>query len=229
MELLIALVASVLFASVFKRAIKAFPVVFYVLAIIVVAFFLVSNFYQIAPSLARTLYPYVQRCLFAFGLFTLVMFIGVFPKDSRLRRYFMPIRGELSIIASILTIGHVVNYLNAYAGQYLSGFIGMPATMVISLSVSVLLMILLIALTLTSFNAVRKRMNTTSWKKLQMFAYPFFLLIYVHLVLILLPTVSAYDQKAFLSIAFYTLIVIVYLALRLYKMVSDNKARGGEA
>ena len=137
----------------------------------------------------------------------------------------MPIRGELSIIAAILTVGHVANYLGTYLADILSGFAGMSAGMVASFVVSSLLIVLLAALTVTSFNAVKTRMSSDAWKRLQKTAYAFFGLTYVHLVLVLAPTVSSSGQKAAFSIAAYTAVMLAYAALRVAAHLRAKRAR----
>ena len=153
------------------------------------------------------------------------MYIGALPEGSKARQMLMPIRGELSIIAAILTVGHVANYLGTYLADILSGFAGMSAGMVASFVVSSLLIVLLAALTVTSFNAVKTRMSSDAWKRLQKTAYAFFGLTYVHLVLVLAPTVSSSGQKAAFSIAAYTAIMLVYVALRAATHLRAKRAR----
>ena len=223
MEPLIALAASVLFALACRNTIKARPIVFYAAAAIVATLFASHAFGSFAPMLDRALQPYVQRCLLAFGMFAVVMFIGVLPDDSKPRRYLTPIRGELSIIAAILACGHVVGYGASYL-RYVPGNLGgMPATMIASFAVSAMLVVLLAPLTLTSFKSLRKRVDAQRWKRVQMLAYPFFFLIYLHLLLILAPSASGAGQKAFGSIVVYTGIIGCYAILRAAKAISSQR------
>ena len=90
---------------------------------------------------------------------------------------------------------------------------------------ALLLIVLLAALTVTSFNAVKTRMSSDAWKRLQKTAYAFFGLTYVHLVLVLAPTVSSSGQKAAFSIAAYTAIMLVYVALRAATHLRAKRAR----
>ena len=101
----------------------------------------------------------------------------------------------------------------------------MSAGMVASFVVSSLLIVLLAALTVTSFNAVKTRMSSDAWKRLQKTAYAFFGLTYAHLVLVLAPTVSSSGQKAAFSIAAYTAIMLVYVALRAATHLRAKRAR----
>lgn len=224
MDLLIALIISLAFAIILKPAIKRFAWVFYLLAAVVAALFASHVLMDVAPVLARALYPYLQRCLFAFGLFAIVMYIGVFPENSRFRKHLNPIRGELSIIASILTLGHVVNYGRSYLMQ-LVNFSSLGAWRIASFVISFILVVLLAVLAVTSFNFVRKRMKVTSWKRVQWFAYPFFALIFVHVIFMLGSSISSVGGKAFLSFVMYTFIIGVYLMLRVWRAYVDGKAK----
>lgn len=229
MDIVIALVIGVAFACAFRNAIRARPFVFYLLAAAIVALFAALSFSGDIPAPVRIVYPYVQRCLLAFALLAVVMFIGALPEASKARAYLAPIRGELSIIASILAIGHVVNYLASYLGQFAARLGSMPATMIASFAVSILLVAALAVLAVTSVQAIRKRMSAVSWKRIQKLAYPFFLLVFVHVLLILGPSASGLGQKASTSIIVYTVIFGTYCVLRIGKAVLARNARPREA
>ena len=209
MEVLLAIVISVLFAFALRKQIKRYAVSFYIVAAAADVLFLSGVLFGVSREFAAAVYPYLTRCLLGF-----VMYVGALPEGSKARQMLMPIRGELSIIAAIFTIGHVANYLGTYLADILSGFAGMSAGMIASFIVSSLLIVLLAALTVTSFNTVKTRMNSDAWKRLQKTAYAFFGLTYVHLVLVLAPTVSSSGQKAAFSIAAYTAVMLVYVVLR---------------
>ncbi|MEG2533727.1 MAG: hypothetical protein RSB04_12025 [Gordonibacter sp.] len=215
MEVLIALAASVALAFLLRKQIKRYAVAFYIIAIAVDILFLSKLLLDVSRDFAVVVYPYLTRCLVGFALFSLVMYIGVLPSSSKARHILMPIRGELSIIAAILTIGHVANYLGTYFSQILSGFVGMSAGMIASFVLSSLLIVLLTALTVTSFNTIKARMRPDIWKNLQRTAYLFYGLTYLHLVLVLAPAVSSTGQRAALSIAVYSVVVGIYFILRL--------------
>ena len=191
MEVLLAIVISVLFACALRKQIKRYAVSFYIVAVAVDVLFLSGVLFGVSREFAAAVYPYLTRCLLGFALFALVMYIGALPEGSRARQMLMPIRGELSIIAAILTIGHVANYLGTYLADILSGFAGM----------------------------------SDAWKRLQKTAYVFFGLTYVHLVLVLAPTISSSGQKATFSIAAYTAVMLAYAALRVAAHLRAKRAR----
>lgn len=222
MEVLYALIAAVIFAVALRRPIQALPWLFYILVLGITILYASRWVFDLSPTIARATFPYVSRCLFAFGLFTVVMFIGVFKDGSRIRKYLTPIRGELSIIATIFTAGHVFNYLRSYIDQFLADFVGMKGAMVFSFFLSAVIVVMLIVLGLTSFNFIRKRMNKKLWKRIQWFAYPFFIMIYIHLMLLLAPIASPGD-KSFYSAVIYTVIFGAYLMARFYRALRDRQ------
>lgn len=226
MELIIALIISIAFAVAFRTPLKKAPWVFYLIAVVICAIFCSQIMFTYAPALSIALYPYMQRGLIGFGLITVVMFIGVFPASSPVRKYLMPVRGELSIVACILTIGHVVNYFMSYFGRFLEGFASLHMNEIASFVVSFILVILLALLTVTSFNFIRKSMKSSTWKKVQILAYPFFVLTYLHIILILVTPNFSFDSKAFLAVVVYTGIMIAYVVLRLlqYRRTKQDAA-----
>jgi DMSO/TMAO reductase YedYZ heme-binding membrane subunit len=131
-----------------------------------------------------------------------------------LRKPLLQIRAELSIVASLLCIGHVVMYGRSYLEQLLSSMLEMPLARLLATLVAVLLVLLLIPLALTSFKAIRARMRPQSWRRLQRFAYLFFALIFVHILFYLLPPALAGSTGAAISLAVYLALGAIYAILR---------------
>ena len=155
MELIISLVITFALVLLLRKPIRNYPVVFYVLLVAIDILFLSGVLFGVSREGAVIGYPYVVRCLVGISLFAIVMYIGALGDDNRIRRMLMPIRGELSVMACILTFGHVANYLRAFIQDILGGFFGMPIAMVLSLMVSAVLIVLLIPLAITSLNSVK--------------------------------------------------------------------------
>lgn len=225
MEPLIALLIAALCALLLRKPIHKAPIAFYVLAVILDILFLSHVTFSVAPDVARIVFPYMQRCLLSFSFLTVVMFIGVLPDSLKLKKDLLAIRGELSIIAALLSLGHIVHYLNAYLGRVFLQPSTIDANLLVSFCLSSLLVILLAILTVTSFKAVRSKMNPTTWKKIQKSAYVFYVLIYVHLVLILLPVSAQLSQKAIASVVFYSAIMLVYVVLRVGVALTEKNRR----
>ncbi|MDR3052597.1 MAG: ferric reductase-like transmembrane domain-containing protein [Coriobacteriales bacterium] len=225
MLFLISLVVVSVLVVVLQVPLKRYPVVFYLLALALTGLYLYANFVGAAVPLWRYLLVYLQRCSLALALFTLVMFAGVLPDGSKLRTLLFSLRRELSILGCILASGHVVAYAAVFLPRMVTGFETTSANVLVSLSISLILTVLLAVLTLTSFVAVHKAMSPEGWKRVQLLAYPFFGLIYVHLVLVLAPSALVGNASAVLSLTAYTVLFGGYLVLRVRKAI---KAQSNE-
>ncbi len=225
---LVTLVVAFLFALVSKKALKKAPVVFYILAILSIVLYLLSFFYGELTSFWRAWLPYFQRCYIAFAFFTLVMFAGVFPSGSALSNLLMPLRRQLSILGAIFTCGHVAVYSISLLPRLFSGSIFSRLDLTVSLLIALTIALLLIPLTFTSFMWIKKRMKPANWKRVQLLAYPFFLLVYVHLAFVLVPVASA-TSAALPSLIIYTVLFATYLALRVRRqLVESAQERRGQ-
>jgi DMSO/TMAO reductase YedYZ heme-binding membrane subunit len=223
MVFLVSLVAAIVFVAAFRIPIKKAPWLFYLLALVLVGYYIYEYFYGTNVFVWRYLLVSVQRCSLALAFLMIVMFIGVLPDASKLRGYLHPIRQELSILGCILAFGHVIVYINSYIMRFLSGFAATDFNIIASLIIAVLLVILLVILLITSFTFVRRQMGPRRWKSVQRLAYPFFLVIYLHLLLLLLPSALAGVPSMIFSISLYTALFGAYSILRLRKYTLDRK------
>ncbi|MDO5716171.1 MAG: hypothetical protein Q4Q17_00065 [Tissierellia bacterium] len=130
-------------------------------------------------------YPLLSAS-FATALFFFVMWCPLLPKQWTITKLSYGYRTELSIVASVLTLAHNL-YYGCIRHQIFISVISNPidwseppyATLI-----SAFLVILLIALWITSYPSVRKKMKPSSWKKLQRLAYPFWIGIHLHVLVL---------------------------------------------
>jgi DMSO/TMAO reductase YedYZ heme-binding membrane subunit len=223
MTFFVSLIAAVVFILIFRVPVKKAPWLFYLLALALVGYYIYEYFYGTNVFIWRYLLVAVQRCSLALALLMVVMFIGVLPDSSKLRGYLYPIRQELSILGCILALGHIIVYLNSYLMRFLAGFVATDLNIVVSLIIAVFLVVLLAILLVTSFTFVRKRMGAKWWKSVQHLAYPFFLVIYLHLLLLLLPSALTGVPSMIFNISLYTVLFGLYSVLRLRKYALDRK------
>ena len=216
-RLIIGFFVAILVSVLFKKQIHKFPWVFYAVAILLDICFLISRSPDLVIPVWLMQYVLVifQSNTCAMGFFTIVMFTGAFSDESVLRKMFMPIRAELSIIASLLSIAHVVNYGSSYLTQLLSASVNVPPIRLAATLISFILVLLLIPLFITSFKAVRKRMSANSWKRIQWLAYPFYILVFVHILSFLLIPVFAGKLEPTLRIDLYMILLAAYIFLRI--------------
>lgn len=222
MMLVLVLVGAAVFAFACKRPIKACPMAFYALAIALDVAFVVGSFMKLPAAVYDVLFLLMHKCTLATALFAVVMYIGVFARDSRVATYLRPIRAELSIMAWLLSLGHMAIYMSSYVTSLSSG---LPQTNVaVALAVAIALFVLLVVLGVTSFNMVKKRMTKEAWKRVQLLAYPFWALVYVHLLLMLLPSAVRGGAPAQLAVAVYSIVFLGYAVLRVRRALVDKRS-----
>ena len=218
-----ALGAACAFVAVFRVPLKQWAWAFYVAALLLDVLILAGQSAGVPVVLWRMFLTLHARGLFAFALFAIVMFIGALKPGSRLRLFLAPVRGELSIVAAILIIGHICSYISTYLARLSSGM-GRWQTLV-GVCVALVLMCLLAVLAITSFQRVKQRMSAGRWKALQRCAYVFWGLVFIHVCLMLGASALGGAEAARESLASYAVLFGLYAALRVRRGVLDAGAR----
>ena len=222
MTFLLVFVITVVAVYALRTPLKRWPVVFYALAIVLDVLFVMGSFVRLPGPLNDVLFLLVHKCTLATALFIVVMYIGVFSRDGLVAQRFRPIRAELSIVAWLLSLGHMAVYLASYATRLSAGFA--QVNVAVALVIALVLFVLLLVLGVTSFNVVKKRMPKETWKRIQWWAYPFFGLVYVHLMLVLLPAALRGGEAALMSVVVYTVLFGAYAVLRIARALKDRRA-----
>ncbi len=229
MDLIVALILSALFSYFCSRFIRKAPWAFYAGALVIDALVISNVFAGSFAAASRALFPYFQQGVLGFALLVVVMFVGALP-DGKIARTLRPVRGELSIIACILIAGHVVHYANPMLFRVLSGSLGATAATFWGTVLSLVLVALFVVLTVTSFRFVRNAMSPKAWKRVQLLAYPFFILTFLHIFIMLAPSALYAGGKALVNIVVYAAILVAYAVARLYRAyVARADAAAGAA
>ena len=226
MRFIIALVISLALVWLCAKPLKKHPVPFYVGAIALVGAYFWGVEANVHNEVWSYFQPLMQRCALAFLLFSIVMFVGVLSEKSPLRTHLMPIRRQLSILACIFAVGHVVFYGSSYIARLSTAF---TTNLAFSLTLAVVITILMAILGVTSFQMVKHGMKASTWKGIQRLAYAFYLLIYAHLALLLAPSALAGNDVAILSIVVYTAVVGAYIVLRTRKAIADRSGNESDS
>lgn len=226
MRFLIALAVAVALLAVCERPLKRYPGLFYALSAVLVG----AYFFGSATNATGGLWPYflplVQRCALAFVLFSVVMFAGALKDSSRLRSRIMAVRRQLSIMACIFAVGHIA----FYAASYVPTLAATPtANLALSLALATVLAALMVVLLATSLLAVKQRLGSSAWKSVQRLAYPFYLLMYVHLALLLLPSTLSGKETSLVSLSVYTVVFVGYAVLRVRRALQRRDAHARAA
>ena len=216
-------VLTLAFCLVFHRSIHRHAMWYYLAAIVVTALYFYGDFFGLPDPIWLPLFYLIQQCMWGMAFFVVVMFVGALPRSSKVAQNLRSIRGELSIIAWILCLGHLV-YLTVVPPlvriAFTIGF-AMPAA-VAGLAVSIVLLVLLAVLGVTSFRTVKKHMTAKAWRAVQWWAYPFYALVYIHLILMLAPSIGQLSATSLVSAGAYTLIFGVYAVMRVRRAVLDK-------
>ena len=222
-----ALVCALAFFLAFQPWITKRPSIFYVLTALFIAALFGSYFTGIYESFPEwftdSIVMMYARGALSTAVFAIVMYLGVVPLHFAPAKRLMRIRGEISIIGSILALGHNIYYGIYYFPHLFTepGELGVPY--LIATILTLILIAIMLPLMITSFRSVRRKMDSSKWKKLQKLAYVFYALLYVHVMIVLCANI--HGVSSILSIAAYTLVFVPYFVLRLRKHFVRSKAK----
>ncbi|WP_302964275.1 ferric reductase-like transmembrane domain-containing protein [uncultured Adlercreutzia sp.] len=226
MRFVVAVALSFALVWLCAKPLKRYPVPFYLGAVALVGLYLWGTGANVRGEAWSYFQPLMQRCALAFLLFSVVMFVGVLGERNPLRVHLMPIRRQLSILACIFACGHIAFYAASYVPRLTGAFTG---NLAFSLGLAALITALMAVLWVTSAQRVKHAMKAASWKRVQRLAYPFYVLTYVHLALLLMPSALAGNQVAVVSIAVYSVVMGAYVVLRVAKALADQRAETAAA
>lgn len=221
MEFAIVLAATLGACLLLRTPLHRHPTAFYVLAIAIDVLFVFGSTVGLPRPVWAALFVLVQKCELSLALFTIVMYIGALSPTSKLYQWLKPIRSELSIIAWFLALGHMAVYLLAYIPKTFQGA-HVDTNVLGGFVLAMILLVLLMALGITSFAGVKRHMRTDDWKRLQKLAYPFFMLIYVHVLLLLLPAALHGGLSASVTVAVYSVVFIGYAVARTARALREH-------
>ncbi|WP_270296739.1 ferric reductase-like transmembrane domain-containing protein [Eggerthella sinensis] len=224
MLMLPVLVIVLVLCLILHDRIKRYPAAFYVAALLLDAVFVAGCYGMFPAPVWGVLRILMKEAAVAFSLFAVVMYVGVLPQRSKVRALLLPIRGELSIMAFFVALAHAAFYLCSYGDRFFSGAIVYAnSNALVSLAVAGALLALLMVLSVTSFDALKRRMPSSVWKSVQRFSYLFFVLLYVHVACMLWPAAMSGRGASAASLTVYTVVFGLYFALRLIKAAHGRR------
>ena len=221
MSIIIGLVAAILIAWFGAGAIKKHAKIFYIgavaLSVVVVVVTWTGADLTFPALIKNNIWSVVARGALGTAIFIIVMMIGALKNGSNPMKRLMPIRAELSIIASIIILGHNFAYGKTYFVFLFTMTKYMPLNQIIAAITSIVMIAIMVPLMITSFYKIRKKMNGITWKKLQRFASVFYALTYVHVLLLCIPLLAQGNLSYFTTIIVYSGVYVLYLYMRLKK------------
>ena len=223
MLFILALLLAVLFSFTCRKALKKHAVIFYIAAAAVSIAVAVWDFHGVPAPVQNYVIGLFSRGAFATGLWCVVMWIGALPNGSAMMKALMPVRGELSIFAAILTLGHNLGFGKTYFVRMFTNPGSMKPTQLTAGILSLVMLAIMIPLTILSIPSVRKKMAAKRWKKIQRTAYLFYALIYLHVMILFLPSAQNGRVLYQVSVIVYSLVFLGYAACRIRKGIVRKK------
>ena len=226
MIFLISLAVVIVFIFLCRNKLIKHPITFYIISVLIsvlisVCTVLLAWFNVKMPAfVADWIWPLFSRGGIAGALFIVVMITGALPNKSAPLKKLLPIRGQLSIIASIFTLGHNAAYGKVYFAKLFTAPSSLPTYQLLAAICSIIMLIIMIPLFITSFICVRKKMKASNWKKLQCFAYAFYALLCIHILLLTVPAAINGRSGYKLTVLIYGAIFLSYGICRIMKYVS---------
>ncbi|WP_302962186.1 hypothetical protein [uncultured Adlercreutzia sp.] len=211
------------FTMIFARALKSWPVPFYLVAAAVAGGAMCLTYSPAPDPLLRGFAFVVQKGYVGFAFLAIVMFIGVFDERGWVRQRLQPIRGELSLVSIVLMGAHVIPYALTYGGMVGKLHVLRPS-IVVSLALAAVILVLFAVLAVTSVKRVKRSMRAVAWKRVQQLAYVFFVLVLVHLIGYLVVPAQAASPEALGSLAYYGVVYGAYAVARLARWRVDRRA-----
>ena len=217
MLFIFSLAIAAIFALTAKSTIKRHPYPWYIGALAFTLFISLFPFSRDLPEAVTFILDLFRRGALACALWCIVMWTGAFSNGSKLIKRLMPVRGELSIFAAMLTLGHNIGYGRTYFVRFFTDASALPANQFAACIVTLVLLVIMIPLTILSFPKIRKRMKAKKWKQIQRFAYLFYALLYTHIMLLFVPLAQNGRGGYYFSVIIYTTIFIGYAICRIRK------------
>ncbi|MCQ5151537.1 ferric reductase-like transmembrane domain-containing protein [Peptostreptococcus anaerobius] len=157
------------------------------------------------------------------AFFVMVMYMGVFDMKYKISKRLRMNRGELSIIACIFTLPHNIHYFFAFLlnSKNIVKMTGIPLwTNLMMFSAGVFAIGIMLPLFVTSFRLIRKKMTGKKWKSLQEFAYIFYAMVFVQVLMVYIAKPSSLVRNV--NLIFYCLVFMSYTIFKL-KIIIDKK------
>jgi DMSO/TMAO reductase YedYZ heme-binding membrane subunit len=216
------------------KALRRIPWLFYLIATLVMVYlfgsYLTNNYEWWPEWFVEWFVSAFARGSLSTAFFVIVMYLGVLPTRIPGVSALRTVRAELSIIGCILAIGHVIYYgLYYFPNLFFPTEEPMPVPYAIATWITLVLLLLMIPLLITSLRTVHKRMHPTTWKRVQRLAYPFYALLYAHVLVLFCASIVLHPDRAgetWINLIVYSVVFLVYFVARPLKYL---RRRGGTA
>lgn len=215
MLFLISLVIAFCFAWFCGGLLRRYPAPFYITALLlsIWAACLTALHINDMPAFLRDwVFGQLTKGTLATACWAVVMWTGALKNGSPAIKRLMPARGQLSIFAALLTLGHAVGYGISYLPRWLQKADWLDFT------ICVVLMCIMLPLTVISVQKIRRKMKGKTWKMWQRFAYLFYALIPAHVIALNFVRAKNGRTDAIFNVAVYLAVFLGYAVWRLRKL-----------
>lgn len=216
MRLIACLITVLVFFYLLEKPIKKHATLFYIATIIISVLSVLAPKKGLPFVIDYLVKNILARGTLAGALFILVMVASVCPA-AKLRGLLLRTRGEMAIIAALLTLIHNISYGKHYFVALFTKISDLDAPRIFAAVLSLVMIVLLIPLTLTSFMVIRKKMNPKKWKSLQRLSYLFYGLLFIHISMIFSISIAKGHLSTLFDLTVYAIIYIAYLICRAKK------------
>ena len=216
MRLIACLITVLVFFYLLEKPIKKHATLFYIATIIISVLSVLAPKKGLPFVIDYLVKNILARGTLAGALFILVMVASVCPA-AKLRGLLLRTRGEMAIIAALLTLIHNISYGKNYFVALFTKISDLDAPRIFAAVLSLVMIVLLIPLTVTSFMVIRKKMNPKKWKSLQRLSYLFYGLLFIHISMIFSISIAKGHLSTLFDLTVYAIIYIAYLICRAKK------------
>lgn len=216
MRLIACLITVLVFFYLLEKPIKKHATLFYIATIIISVLSVLAPKKGLPFVIDYLVKNILARGTLAGALFILVMVASVCPA-AKLRGLLLRTRGEMAIIAALLTLIHNISYGKNYFVALFTKISDLDAPRIFAAVLSLVMIVLLIPLTVTSFMVIRKKMNPKKWKSLQRLSYIFYGLLFIHISMIFSISIAKGHLSTLFDLTVYAIIYIAYLICRAKK------------
>lgn len=215
---------SLLFAAAFSalcgKALRRQPSPFYLTAAVLsIGTAVLANMRipEIPAFVQQNVIALFTKGILAAAFWAVVMWTGALPNGSALMKRLMPQRGQLSIFAAILTLGHVVGLGISVLPRWLK------KADVPNLTVCIALLLIMLPLTVISVQKIRRKMKARTWKSVQRWAYLFYALIPLHVIVLNFAKAHGGRKDVLLNLMLYLVVFLGYAVCRINKWYQLKK------
>ena len=219
MLFLSSLILACAFSVFCGKALRKHPAPFYLAAALSIGTAILANtkISAIPEFVQQNIIALFTKGILAAAFWAVVMWTGALPNGSLMMKKLMPQRGQLSIFAAILTLGHVIGLGISMLPRWLK------KADALNLTICIVLILIMLPLTVISVQKIRRKMKAKTWKSMQRWAYLFYALIPVHVIVLNIAKARSGRKDVLLNLMLYLVVFLGYAVCRINKWYQTKR------